>query len=128
MSDWNYQEQPYKEIDDNRYLGFIYRIDNLTNGRSYIGQKMFYNRRGKTYTESDWRTYTGSNKALNKDIEAGHQIIKTIIQFCREKNEMNYREAEAIIMSNALLDEMFYNDWINAKITNKGNDKWRAVA
>lgn len=121
---WFFENNPYTAISDKRLLGFVYRIDNITNGRSYIGQRTFYTRKGKCYTENDWRNYTGSNKALNLDIEAGDQITKTIIRLCRERNEMNYHEAKAILEADALLDDRFYNEWIKATITGKGSQKW----
>lgn len=122
---WQYNQSAYDEISDIRLLGFVYRIDNLTNGRSYFGQKVFWNRRGKTYTESDWRQYTGSNKALNADIAAGATIEKTIIRLCREKAEMNYYETKLIMDADALLQpDRYYNQWVAAKLTGKGRGKW----
>lgn len=71
-------------MDPGKYFGFVYLITNLINNRKYIGKKQYVHG-GKTYhkkadgrkqanyrkgVQTDWRTYTGSSKDLNADIEA----------------------------------------------------------
>ena len=92
------------EIDPTKYVGFIYRIDCLKNGMSYIGRKQFWstrrvkvkgrkNRKVKK-SESNWREYTSSSTHLNKDITAfGNNSFQfTIIQLCENKSQMAYYE------------------------------------
>ena len=71
-------------MDPGKYFGFVYLITNLINHKKYIGKKQYVHG-GKTYhkkadgkkqtnyrkgVQTDWRTYTGSSKDLNADIEA----------------------------------------------------------
>lgn len=125
MTQWQFQSAPYDTIHDARLFGFVYRITNLTNDMTYIGQRQFYNRKGKTYSEGDWRGYTGSNKTLNADIAKGDVIRKEIVRFCVMKAEMNYFETKLIMDEDALLrPNEYYNQWIKAQLTGKGNHKW----
>ena len=60
-------------------FGFIYLITNIKNNRKYIGKKQLQfkksirlksrKNRKVSYSESDWKTYTGSCRELNEDIE-----------------------------------------------------------
>ncbi len=64
---WTYQGKIVEEISE-EYIGFVYLITNLTNGKKYIGKKLAKfkvtkkplkgkkNKRRST-KESDWRTY-----------------------------------------------------------------------
>jgi hypothetical protein len=113
--------------DDNMidYLGFVYVITRKDTGRKYIGQKKFWkttsrpplkgrvNKRRKT-VESDWRTYTGSSKSLNLDIEAlgKDNFIFEIIALCASKWEMTYTEYKKIIDEDAILRESYYNEFL----------------
>ncbi len=121
---WHFNGEPYTAIDNKRYLGFIYRIDNLTKSKSYLGQRTFYTRSGRYYKESDWQSYTGSSNALNHDIADGDEITKTILRFCVTKNEMNYHETKQILLHDALINDGFYNEWVKATITGKDCKKW----
>lgn len=122
-------------------IGFIYRIDNLTNGKFYIGRKDLFHvtnpeiskkrydeyksrgipvtkiknkkksRPGKVVwrfkqkekiTETNWKTYKGSNQPLLEDISRGHKIERTILSLCYSKKEMTYRELEQIVKHDCL--------------------------
>jgi len=60
-------------------FGFIYLITNIKNNRKYIGKKQLQFKKSRrlksrknrkvSYSESDWKTYTGSCRELNEDIE-----------------------------------------------------------
>ena len=75
-------------------FGFVYLITNLQSGKGYIGCKQY-----KLYTklkerESDWKTYTGSSKWLNKDIQnIGKEHFKfEIIAEYKNKRSLRYYE------------------------------------
>ena len=75
-------------------FGFVYIITNLQSGKGYIGCKQY-----KLYTklkerESDWKTYTGSSKWLNEDIQKiGKKHFKfEIIAEYKNKRSLRYYE------------------------------------
>ena len=122
---WTYQNTEFTEdmIGDD-YIGFVYIIRNLTNGKNYIGKKLFT--KSKTYQKnkkkkrirvaSDWKSYTGSNEQLNKDIESGHSIEKEILHLCKSKGWCSYLESKEILSRDCLLLDSYYNYWISTKI------------
>lgn len=67
------------EFDTANWFGFIYRITELSTGRQYIGKKQFEKlsrkivkgrkNRKHVKSQSNWKIYTGSCKALNEAIE-----------------------------------------------------------
>ena len=76
-------------------FGFVYRITNMVSGKFYIGKKQIFSttkrnlgkkelvqitdkRKSKFQyitKESNWLTYTGSNKELNSDIKKDSLIM-----------------------------------------------------
>lgn len=109
------------------YTHFVYLIYNTTNNKAYVGQKGFYNtthkkplkgrkNRRKVIKESDWKSYTGSNAKLNKDIQRGHKICKVIIHYCSSKSEATYKEAKEQFDRNVLYDDSYYNELIALRI------------
>ena len=72
---WTYLELPFdsESIGDN--FGFVYKITNLLNNRSYIGRKYFWSfrtppgKKRKVKQESDWKKYYGSCPELKEDIK-----------------------------------------------------------
>jgi len=100
---WQY----HSHIDTDEYFGFIYKISNMLNGKLYIGKKSFRhavtkpplkgrkNKRRST-KDSGWKAYTGSSKALNKDIET-HGISNfrfEILGLCKTRMELRYEEVK----------------------------------
>ena len=116
-------------------LGFVYIIENLTNGKKYIGKKLFSfakttyrtvklkngnkkRKKIKSRITSDWETYFGSNEELKKDVQLlGEQNFKReIVKFCSSKNELSYYEAKYQFDHNVLIEsEKWYNKWISVK-------------
>lgn len=65
--------------------------------------------------ETNWESYTGSNKFLNKDIEDGANISREILQFCYTQKELTYEEVRYQFISEVLEDCQSYNSNILAK-------------
>ena len=133
MGQWIYKDEVYEpDADvvskDFPYQGFVYIIENLANGRSYMGKKGFtfgktrqVNKKKKRFrAESDWRDYYGSSEALLKDVEyfGKERFRRTILHLCRSKGEASYLEAYEQFSRNVLLREDYYNTWISCRVRN----------
>jgi hypothetical protein len=116
---WIYSFYNINNIDDipENAIGFVYRIVDET-GREYIGQKSLYTKRKKNFgkrkvaeitdkrkktyeyvvKESDWLTYTGSNKELNENIKSGLKYRKEILKFCFNKKQLMYYETKYLMI------------------------------
>lgn len=110
-------------------FGFVYQITNTVNGRKYIGKKQRVSKikrpplKGKKRNrrqekESDWKSYTGSSKELNADIEKyGKEKFEfLILEWGNSKWELGYKEIKKQIEEDVLLKEEFYNGIINVRI------------
>lgn len=132
---WNYQTIPVTETSDmpEDVLGFVYLIT-TENGKKYIGKKTLFSirkrkfgkkesalitdKRKKLYEmvkkESDWKTYTGSNKELNDDIANGVEYKKEILEFAFGKKQLSYLETKMLFSHGVLETENeYYNSNIN---------------
>ena len=73
---WIYNDTPFTSDDIGDYYGFVYRITNIVNGKTYIGRKYFVQKRkpkgGKrrVTSESNWKKYYGSSEELKQDIRS----------------------------------------------------------
>ena len=69
-------------------------------------------------TESDWKTYTGSNKDLNADIAklGKNYFTFRIIKFCNGKWDLTYSEIREQILRDVLLSDNYYNGIINCRL------------
>jgi len=124
---WLYNDIPFEDIAD--YVGFVYLITNLQNGRKYIGKKNFYfsktrtvkGKKKRTKVESDWKEYFGSNKELLEDVEKlGKETFKReILKLCKSKGEFGYYEAKYQFDNNVLETNDYYNTWIMVRVHKK---------
>ena len=125
---WTYQGKIVEEISE-EYIGFVYLITNLTNGKKYIGKKLAKfkvtkkplkgkkNKRRST-KESDWRTYWGSSDHLNADVEqlGPENFTREILYYCTSRGELSYLEAKEQFDREVLKTDEYYNGIINVRI------------
>ena len=134
---WLYHDSPFEpiELDPKKIYGFVYLIENLVNGRKYVGKKLFFFKGFKTVkkkkkrilVESDWKTYYGSSNALQKDLdELGKENFRrTILHLCTSKSECSYIEMKEQVERNAILSDGYYNDQIRVRVTRVQLTKYR---
>lgn len=122
---WTYNNEPLTEIPDG-YVGFVYEIFDLVNGKRYIGKKLFRfsrtkkikGKKKKTLVASDWLDYYGSSDDLKQQVEMhGKENFKRVVlHLCRTKGECSYYETKEILVRDAILSEHYYNRWVSCKI------------
>ena len=134
---WLYHDSPFApvELDPKKIYGFVYLIENLANGRKYVGKKLFFFKGFKTVqkkkkrilVESDWKTYYGSSNALQKDLdELGKgNFRRVILHLCTSKSECSYLEMYEQITRKAILLDEYYNDQIRVRVTRNQLTKYR---
>jgi hypothetical protein len=121
---WLYEGREFEYSDE--WYGFIYLIENLVNGKKYIGRKYLTKAATKTVkgkkkkirVESDWASYYGSSPALKADVEkyGPDKFKRTILRLCKSRGECNYWEAKLIFEVDAVLDGNYYNNWVSCKV------------
>lgn len=131
MAHWLYHGEVYEPHGDVTskefgYQSFVYLIENLANGKSYVGKKGFtfaktrqVNKKRKRFkVESDWREYYGSSDHLHRDLEEyGPGVFRrTILHLCRSKGEATYLEAKEQFARDVLLRDDYYNNWISCRV------------
>ena len=123
---WHYNGIEFTEDLIDKSFGFVYCITNLSNGRRYIGKKLF-TKSGRKQTKgkikkvrvtSDWLDYYGSNKELQEDVvkNGADTFHREILYLCATRSECSYRETLEIFSRGALLTENYYNSWVTCKI------------
>ena len=134
---WLHHDSPFEpiELDPKKIYGFVYLIENLVNGRKYVGKKLFFFKGFKTVkkkkkrilVESDWKAYYGSSNALQKDIDEIGKINfrRVILHLCTSKSECSYLEMYEQITRKAILLDEYYNDQIRVRVTRNQLTKYR---
>lgn len=129
MNEWLYKGAVFDQPSENEY-GFVYKITNLTNEKVYIGKKLFWFKKTKTIkgkkkrylAPSDWKTYFGSSKTVQEDVQLhGKEMFKReIVRLCKNKGECSYYEAKSQFEHDVLLNpNLYYNDWIICRVHRK---------
>ena len=125
---WTYQGKIINEIPE-EYVGFVYLITNLTNGKKYVGKKLAKfkvtkkplkgkkNKRRST-KESDWKDYWGSSDKLNEDVQTlgPNNFTREILYYCTSSGELSYLEARELFARKVLETEEYYNGFINVRV------------
>ena len=129
MDQWTYKEKPFESNDIGNYVGFVYIITDISNGKKYVGKKNFWSTRrlpplkGKTRKrtvkkESDWKDYFGSSEQVKLLVEShGRDNFKReILHLCNTKGEMSYLEAKEQFDREVLFSDEYYNEFIGLKV------------
>ena len=126
---WYYKDSVFESEHIGDYVGFVYLIERLRDGKKYIGKKLFGSKRvltrggkkRKVHKESDWKSYFGSNAELVESVQAeGQEGFKRVILYlCNSKGVMSYLELKEQILSDALLREDYFNSFVGGKIHSK---------
>jgi hypothetical protein len=102
-------------------------ITNTFTNKKYIGKKRLQftktrsikKKKKRVKVPSDWKTYYGSNKELQSDIEkhGEHSCKREILRLCKTLGESSYWEAYYQFTHEVLLKpDQYYNDWIMVKV------------
>lgn len=132
---WFYDGAEFTSEMIGDYLGFVYIITDKSNGKKYVGKKLFKSKRklpplkGKTRSrtvikESDWQSYYGSSdevKALVEELGSDN-FHREILHLCTSKGELSYMELKEQVDREVLLREEYYNGIIQVRI-NKSHVK-----
>lgn len=124
---WVYQGLEFTSEMIQDYYGFVYLLENTTTGRKYIGKKFFWKskilpktktrkRRQRVKVESDWKDYYGSNDVLKEEVSQEHTVVRSILRLCKSKGECAYYEIKEQLAVDALLDDVYYNNFVGCKI------------
>jgi len=112
---WIYLDRPFTGDDVRDFFGFVYKITNLINGRSYIGRKYFWSfrtppgKKRKVKQESDWKKYYGSCPELKEDIKkTGNKVFfkREILSLHKTKGTCNYEETKQLFLNNVLSEAL----------------------
>ena len=149
---WTYESQPIENISDmpvNTY-GFIYEVEHIPSGRRYLGKKVLYFERNKrlgiralaalkeerklkgiggrtplkqkVVTESDWKTYYGSQKEILQLVKEGKttDFSRKILKYVRDKKQLTYFECKYLFINEVLeRDSEYINDNVLGKFYRK---------
>ena len=107
---WIYKGTPFTSDDIGDYYGFVYRITNTTNEKSYIGRKYFVQKRkpkgGKrrVTSESNWKRYFGSSDELKQDIRTmgEENFRREILSLHPTVGKTNYAETRQLFLNDVL--------------------------
>ena len=126
MSHWLYNGKPLLEAPE-EFFGFVYLITNKKSGKKYIGRKYFgttrrikikgKKRRKVIRKDSNWKTYTGSSKILNSDLEklGKKNFTFKVLILGKTKGQVNYLEENIHHRFHVAFREDYYNDCIGPR-------------
>lgn len=109
-------------------VGFVYKIYNKKEDKTYIGKKILANKRTRKplkgykrkrvdYVESNWMKYMGSSIETKKwNLE---DCVREIVYICFNKTMMTYYETSLQFKENVLENDEYINDNILGKFYKK---------
>jgi len=122
---WIYKNEPFTGIPEG-INSFVYLITNKTNGRKYVGKKLFTfgktrqvkKKKKRFRVPSDWQTYYGSNDELKSEVKTlgPDNFIREILYLCKSKGTASYHETYEIMVRGAILSDEYYNQWLYCRI------------
>lgn len=110
------------------YIGFVYEITDVLNGKKYLGKKLLTSkkklaplkgqkRKRIIIGQSDWEKYYGSSETVKEQVAIRKDDFKReILVFCKSKGELSYMEAKYQFDREVLLRDDYYNGIINCRI------------
>lgn len=126
---WTYQGSEFTEDKIDKYIGFVYLITNKTNGRKYIGKKLFWfsktrSVKGKKKKEkalSDWQQYWSSSEELKNDVKSlgEENFTREILHLCLFKGTLSYLELREQMDRRVMETVEYYNAFVGGKIHKK---------
>jgi hypothetical protein len=133
---WKYKDREITSVEEmpENTFGFIYEITHIPTGRKYIGKKVLQfhrtlsplkgqKRKRKVTTESDWKTYYGSNKDIKILLKerGSEEFTREILDFVPSKKLLTYFESKYLFMKEVLEpgNSTYFNDNILAKFYRK---------
>ena len=145
VNTWKYKGKLVTDITDmpEGTYGFIYQITHKSTGKKYIGKKVLSFERTKKLTkkelaehtgkgrkpttkkvqsESDWKTYFGSNKEFLELIKAygGQHFEREILEYVPSKKLLTYFECKYLFSVGAIEpNSLYYNDNLLGKFFRK---------
>jgi hypothetical protein len=145
MNNWLYKQTVINSIEDMPAdtFGFIYVVNHVPTGKSYIGKKSLYHNVKKALTkkelaeqtgpgrkptkkvvqkESDWKTYYGSAKPILEFIKDGKQeeFTREILELVPNKKLLTYYECKYLFQLGVLEHpEKYFNDNIQGRFFSK---------
>ena len=137
-----YEGKPFTSDDIGDYYGFVYRITNTNNHKSYIGRKYFVQKRKpkggkrKVTSESDWKRYYGSSDELKRDIKTlGRDSFKReILSLHTTLGKVNYEETKQLFLHNVLMESLdngepaYYNSNILGRYMRKDYGNFERIS
>ena len=123
---WLYNNIEFTEDMVGTWFGYVYEITNLTDGRKYVGKKLFTRagtkqikgKKKKVRLSSGWANYWSSSEELKADVKklGEENFARKILYLCKSRSECSYRETKEIFINDALLTTEYYNSWVSCKI------------